>query len=102
MNFSDYIIFADESGDHGMDKIDPEYPIFVLVFCVFAKTDYAELVEPAVRRLKFDYFGHDGIILHEREIRKQEPPFEFLRGDKAAREGFTPRSEISSRRARCR
>jgi hypothetical protein len=28
--FSDYIVFVDESGDHGMTTIDPGYPIFVL------------------------------------------------------------------------
>ena len=34
MNFSDYIVYVDESGDHGL-KIAPLYPIFVLAFCVF-------------------------------------------------------------------
>jgi hypothetical protein len=38
--------------------------------------------------LKFKYFGHDAAILHEREIRKQEPPFAFLRQDAALRAAF--------------
>ena len=87
-DFSDFIVFADESGDHGMENIDPEFPMFALVFCVFRKSDYSQIVEPAVRDLKFRYFGHDAAILHEREVRKQLPPFDFLRGDATLRGGF--------------
>lgn len=88
MEFSDYIVFADESGDHGLASVDPEFPVFALVFCVFEKARYTEEVEPAFRRLKLKYFGHDAAILHEREIRKQEPPFAFLRESEAIRESF--------------
>lgn len=88
MGFSDYIVFADESGDHGLVSIDPQFPVFALIFCVFEKTRYANEVEPAFRQLKFKWFGHDAAILHEREIRKQAPPFEFLRRDTATREAF--------------
>ncbi|MEN2747649.1 DUF3800 domain-containing protein [Sphingomonas sp. T9W2] len=87
-HFSDYIAFADESGDHGLVSIDPQFPVFALVFCLFRKSEYVDRVEPAFRRLKFKYFGHDAAILHEREIRKQEPPFAFLRQDSAIREAF--------------
>jgi len=86
--FSDYIVFADESGDHGLASIDPQFPVFALVFCVFEKSAYANAVEPVFRRLKFKYFGHDAAILLEREIRKQEPPFAFLRQNAALREAF--------------
>jgi len=87
VSFSDYIVFADESGDHGLATINPEFPVFALVFCAFEKQAYATVVEPAFRRLKFNWFGHDAVVLHEREIRKQSPPFDFLRQD-AAREAF--------------
>lgn len=86
--FSDYIVFADESGDHGLQSIDPQFPVFALVFCVFEKSIYADAIEPNLRRLKFKYFGHDAAILHEREIRKQAPPFAFLRQDAALRAAF--------------
>ena len=32
--FSDHIIFVDESGDHSLKSIDPQYPIFALAFCI--------------------------------------------------------------------
>ena len=33
--FGKYIVYVDESGDHGMQSIDEQYPVFVLAFCVF-------------------------------------------------------------------
>lgn len=88
MDFSDYIVFADESGDHGLTTIDPQFPAFALVFCVFRKDDYARTIEPALRDLKYKYFGHDAIILHEREVRKQIKPFDILRSSKEMRDAF--------------
>lgn len=88
MTFSDYIAFADESGDHGLSSIDPQFPVFALVFCLIEKERYVADIEPAFRALKFKWFGHDAAILHEREIRKQEPPFDFLRRDLETREAF--------------
>ena len=41
MNFSDYLIFADESGDHGLSTIDPQFPVFALVFCMVEKSGKA-------------------------------------------------------------
>jgi len=39
--FSDYIVYVDESGDHGLNSVDTTYPIFVLAFCIFKKHNYA-------------------------------------------------------------
>jgi len=84
--FSDYIVYVDESGDHSLTSIDAGYPVFVLSFCVFRKNDYAERVTPAVRKHKFDVFGHDMVVLHEQEIRKKSGAFARL--GKEAREQF--------------
>lgn len=88
MERGDYIIFADESGDHGLTHIDPGYPVFVLTFCCFSIEEYVNKAVPAIQRLKFDYFGHDQVILHEHHIRKQTGDFGFLRTDKQLRAGF--------------
>jgi Protein of unknown function (DUF3800) len=86
-SFSDYIVFVDESGDHGLETIDPNYPVFVLAFCIFEKEAYLSKAVPAVLRFKFKYFGHDQAILHERDIRRGHAPFAFTR-DRNVREGF--------------
>ena len=76
--FSDYVVYVDESGDHSLASIDPDYPIFVLALCVFHKRHFSEKIIPAVQKLKFNYFGHDSVVLHEHEIRKQKGVFAFL------------------------
>jgi len=43
------------------------------------KDDYAQKVVPAVQDLKFRYFGHDLVILHEHEIRKPDRAVQVLR-----------------------
>ena len=40
--FSDYVVYVDESGDHSLASIDPDYPVFVLALCVFHKRHYSE------------------------------------------------------------
>jgi hypothetical protein len=86
-DYSDLIVYVDESGDHGMSGVDPQSPMFVLACCVFDKVDYAERICPQLRRLKFRYFGHDMVVLHEREIRKTLGPFRVLL-DQRVRDGF--------------
>ncbi|MCY3728612.1 MAG: DUF3800 domain-containing protein [Nitrospira sp.] len=78
MTYSDYVIFVDESGDHSLESIDREYPVFVLDFCIFRKDHYTNDVVPKVQKFKFTHFGHDIVVLHEHEIRKKKPPFVFL------------------------
>lgn len=76
--FSDYVVYVDESGDHSLASIDAGYPVFVLALCVFHKRHYSERIIPAVEKLKFNYFGHDSVVLHETDIRKQKGNFAFL------------------------
>lgn len=79
MNFGKYIVYVDESGDHAMgESIDESFPVFVLAFCIFKKEEYANIAIPAMKRLKFKYFGHNIVNLHEREIRKAKNKFSFL------------------------
>lgn len=91
--FSEFVIYADESGDHSLEHIDRIYPVFVLCLCVFRKKNYVQRIVPRIQNLKFKWFGHDAVILHEREIRKREPPFEFL-NKQELHEAFT--SELNS------
>ena len=77
--FSDYIVYVDESGDHGLQTIDNNYPIFVLAFCIFRKTDSLTNVVNALQKFKFNHFGHDQIILHETDIRRDRRDFSFLK-----------------------
>src|ERR1700680_2868913 len=76
--FSNFVVYVDESGDHGVQKLDANYPVFVLAFCVFYKRHYSEKVVPALHKFKFNHFGHDLVVLHEHEIRKEKGDFRFF------------------------
>ena len=77
--FSDYIVYVDESGDHGLRTIDENYPVFVLAFCIFRKQDYIQQIVPSMQAFKFQHFGHDQTILHETDIRRDRGDFAFLK-----------------------
>lgn len=90
---SPYIVYVDESGDHSLTSIDKGYPVFVLAFCVFHKEHYSTGIVPAMEQLKFRNFGHDMVVLHEAEIRKEITPFDgFL--NKAHKDFFV--NELNS------
>ena len=77
--FSQFIVYVDESGDHSLQSIDSQYPVFVLAFCIFHKRYYSETIVPALEKFKFNHFGHDQIVLHENEIRKEKGSFNIFR-----------------------
>lgn len=83
-----YIIYVDESGDHGIKNIDAGYPIFVLSFCCFKIEEYIHNSVSKIQEFKFKYYNHDQVILHEHHIRKQKGDFSFLRTDQVLRENF--------------
>jgi hypothetical protein len=72
------VMYLDESGDHSLTIIDPEYPLFVLGG-VIVDLDYAESeLEERLRRFKLDLFGHDNLILHTADIARNKNGFEAL------------------------
>jgi len=78
MDYSDFIVYVDESGSVDMLNNDPDFPVFVLSFCIFHKRYYTDTIVKSVEQLKFKHFGHDIIILHERDIRKRTSHFASL------------------------
>jgi hypothetical protein len=75
---SDFVVFVDESGDHNLQSINPRYPVFVLAFCILPVESYLREVGTDFRRLKFELFGHDVVVLHEHDIRKRSGPYASL------------------------
>lgn len=76
--YGDYVIYVDESGDHNLVDFDSQYPMFVLAFCIFPVQHYVDDIVPRALKIKFSYFGHDMVVLHEREIRQAKYPFDIL------------------------
>jgi len=90
------IVYLDETGDHSLEKEDKDFPVFALVMMVCDEEAYREIFVPMVNRLKFDYFRHECVIIHSRDIRKAQGDFGFLT-DPSARQPFYERiNEIMS------
>lgn len=86
--FSDFIIYLDESGSPALDADKEDFPVFVLACVCAEKSTYCNDLVPRVQALKFKYFGHDQVIFHERDIRRQSGDFVVLRGDPDLRQAF--------------
>jgi hypothetical protein len=75
---SQFLAFFDECGDHSLEKIDRDFPLFLLALVVVEKSIYRDRVLPEFNRFKLRYFNHEGINLHSREIRLATGPFSLL------------------------
>ena len=84
------VLFLDESGDHNLKVIDPQYPMFVLGG-IIADMDYAEgPMTQALSQFKLDVFGRDDIVLHTADITRNRNGFEGMK-DSAFRNLFYTR-----------
>lgn len=72
-----YQFFLDETGDHGLSYIDASFPLFLLCGCLFREDEFIE-VQEKINEFKTKYFGTKNVILHSRDIRKCEGPFQIL------------------------
>lgn len=71
-------LFLDESGDHSLDKIDMQYPIFVLGGALIAASEY-KAVETEWSRMKQALFGTNEIILHTSDMTRNRNGFERMK-----------------------
>lgn len=63
------LLFIDESGDHNLnlDKIDSQFPIFVLTGIVFEKSVFL-IFKKNLGNFKLEIFGTKKVFLHAREL----------------------------------
>lgn len=81
------VLFLDESGDHNLSVIDPQYPLFVLGG-IIVDQQYAEgEMTRALQEFKRKLFGRDDLILHTADITRNRNGFERMK-ETAFRELF--------------
>jgi len=56
------VLYLDESGDHGLRKIDPQYSIFVLGGLIVEESYSQAVMEPRLKAFKLDLFGDENLI----------------------------------------
>lgn len=73
------ILFLDESGDHNLSVIDPQYPLFVLGGVIVGQS-YAEgALNDGLNAFKHSLFGRSDIVLHTADIARNRNGFEGLK-----------------------
>ncbi|NVM57508.1 MAG: DUF3800 domain-containing protein [Desulfobacterales bacterium] len=82
-----YVMFVDESGDHNLQNVDDNFPLFCLCGCIFEKAYYHATARPLVDALKIRFCHSTNVILHSRDVRRQQGAFYFLK-DRDRREEF--------------
>lgn len=72
-----YSLYIDESGDHGLSNLNPNFPIFLLCGIVISSENCEELNNDfnAVKRA---IWKSEQVIFHSRDIRKCEKEFKHL------------------------
>lgn len=91
------LCFLDESGDHLLHCLNPDYPVFVLAGVLFKQSYYETVVKPEMAQLKRALFGCEDIILHTADITRNRNGFEALK-DPSFRNRFY--EELNRRMAR--
>src|ERR1700682_4497540 len=72
------IAYLADAGDHSLTTITKDNPAFALGFLICDVDTYISEIVPRITRLKIDFFGHDAVILHAREIHRRIGPFAAL------------------------
>jgi hypothetical protein len=71
-------MYLDESGDHRLKRISPNYPVFVLGGVIVDRAYVREVIEPRVREFKRHFWGREDVILHTVDMRNNAGDFGFL------------------------
>ncbi len=72
-----YYLFIDETGDHGLTTLNPDFPVFLLCGALIAEQEY-EKIKDSFNTIKTNLWGNKSVIFHSRDIRKCEKEFSVL------------------------
>ena len=72
-----FYFFIDESGDHGLKKLNHEFPVFLLCGILVNEEAYYRIRE-SFNSIKNQFWGNTNVIFHSRDIRKCEKAFVSL------------------------
>ena len=72
------VVYFDEVGNPTLNASDRDFPVFAIALLICDSDRYVNEIVPRVNALKFKWFGHEGVILHSRDIRKAQGDFGFL------------------------
>ncbi len=72
-----YYLFIDESGDHGLTTLNPDFPVFLLCGVIVSENAY-ENIRQSFNVIKHTLWANKEVIFHSRDIRKCQKEFSVL------------------------
>ena len=72
-------MFLDESGDHNLSVIDPQYPLFVLGGVIMDSSYVRDVLTPRMLAFKRELFNDERLVLHTADITRNRNGFEKLK-----------------------
>jgi len=88
------VLFLDESGDHSLTKIDPQYPLFVLCGVVMEEDYHNRVATEELNSFKRRLFGRENVILHTAEFTRDAAGFEAMARETFRKDFFTGRQDL--------
>jgi hypothetical protein len=88
-----YYLFIDESGDHGLVNLDPDFPVFLLCGIILSDENYQK-TRDSINTLKRKFWNNKEVILHSRDIRKCNKEFQILFDDEVKKQFYLGLNEI--------
>lgn len=82
------VMYLDESGDHNLQVIDRDYPIFVLGGVILESPQAEHEMQQKLDALKRELFGNSQIILHTSDITRNRRGFERLQESEFRKEFY--------------
>lgn len=77
-----HIAFIDETGEYGLETVDPKFPVFATCAVTSTVKGYLEQSKPKLEAIKQQVFGAQDVIFHGHKIRQKEDPFHILKDQK--------------------
>lgn len=72
-----YYLYIDESGDHGLTTLNPDFPVFLLCGVIVEETVYQN-IRQSFNTIKQALWANKEVIFHSRDIRKCDKEFAVL------------------------
>ena len=73
-----HYLFLEESGDHGIENVDPQFPLLVLCGLLINEDSY-KTIKTEIKSIKQDLWKGEKVIFNSRQIKKYENEFRILR-----------------------
>ena len=88
------VLFLDESGDHSLSIIDPQFPVFVLCGIIMDEEYHRSKASERLAEFKTRLFGNRNIILHTADFTRNKSGFEAMSNHEFRRDFFRALQEL--------